>query len=149
MNTLVQKIQAAQKQYRVSAIKEQNHRAKVKALVLTTLLGEIENKQKNGNFTDEMAVALVKKFINGINETLAVKKSEDLLIELEALSVFLPRQMSDAEIRSAVFRIIDSWKSPLVPSDMGKVMGILKQQYGGMYDGSAAGKIVKSVIEAG
>lgn len=149
MSKLITQIQQSQKQYRIAAVKEKNNRAKIKATVLSTLLGEIETKQKNtgAGMSDEDVIALIKKFIKDINTSLAVAKNEDLLVELEALNVFLPRQMSQAELKSAVARITQAWKDCLKDEDFGKIMGILKNQYAGQYDGSEAAKVVKAMIK--
>jgi len=149
MSKLTTQIQQSQKQYRIAAVKEKNARAKIKATVLSTLLGEIETKQKNVGFElgDDEVIVLIKKFIKGINDSLAIAKNEDLLVELEALNVFLPRQMSQAELRSAVARITQAWKDSLKDEDFGKIMGILKNQYAGQYDGGEAAKVVKAMIK--
>ena len=121
------------------------------ASLLTTLLGEANAVGKNkGNRepTDAEVVALVKKFINGMDESIAyLQKYENpealktVTAEKAIISVYLPKQMTDDEIKAALVTIVAD-----VGPNMGKVMAALKAQYEGLYDGKAAAGIVKSVI---
>lgn len=137
------------KQNQVSARKTKDV---VAAQLLTTLIGEAEMIGKNaGNreVTDSEVVALTKKFISNLNETLKVLapndvRVPDLMCELEILEQYLPQQMTDLEIKEAVGNIKNEIGAG--PKDMGKVMGLLKARYDGKYDGKAASAIVKTVL---
>ena len=62
--------------------------------------------------------------------------------EVAVIEEFLPRQLNDAEVAEAVNKAItDSGASSI--RDMGKVMGLLKQQYTGQIDFGAVGPQVK------
>ncbi len=72
---------------------------------------------------------------------LASKEKE----EMEVIEKFLPKQLSEAEIKSAVAKIItDSGASS--PADMGKVMGIASKQLAGLADGKTISILVKELL---
>jgi uncharacterized protein YqeY len=63
--------------------------------------------------------------------------------ELEVLSAYLPKQMSDAEISQAVDAAVSEAK-PAGIKDMGKVMALLKQRLAGKADLGKVSNLVKS-----
>ncbi|NLR60133.1 GatB/YqeY domain-containing protein [Chitinophaga polysaccharea] len=74
-------------------------------------------------------------------EDLAVKEQE----ELEVIERFLPKQMSEAELRTAITDIITSTGASS-PADMGKVMGVATKQLAGKADGKAISALVKELL---
>ncbi len=147
MNKLIPQIKEAQKQYRIASIKENNGKAKIKAVVLSTLLGEIENKQKlKSGFNKEDVYSIIKKFVNNITETLKMGPNETLTVEIEALKVFLPKQMTEHELRKAIIEITRNMPKPLTNSQFGPIMAELKRNHGGQFDNGAASKIIKSML---
>jgi hypothetical protein len=146
MNDLYVKIKKAKQQYRVAATKEKNHRAKVKASVLSTLMGDIETKSKRGEeVTETCVIKLVKKYICDINETLKVKNNIDLETQKDALKVFVPRQLSDEELRAFILGEVSGLDNPTI-RDMGKILSVLKSKHDGKYDGGRASKIAKDIL---
>ncbi len=67
------------------------------------------------------------------------------LREIKVIEEFLPKQLSDDEIRAAVQTVITSVGAASI-RDMGKVMGSLKAQYAGQMDFGKAGGIVKELL---
>src|SRR5436190_10575789 len=61
---------------------------------------------------------------------LAVKERE----EMEVIEKFLPKQLSEAEIKAALTAIITE-TGAASPADMGKVMGVASKQLAGLADG--------------
>lgn len=74
-------------------------------------------------------------------EDLAVKEEEELLV----IERFLPKQMSEAELRTAITDIIASTGASS-PADMGKVMGAATKQLAGKADGKAISSLVKELL---
>ena len=72
---------------------------------------------------------------------LAVKEKE----EMEVIERFLPKQLSEAEIRAAVAAIITQIGAAS-PAEMGKVMGIASKQLAGVADGKAISNLVKELL---
>ena len=72
---------------------------------------------------------------------LAVKEKE----EMEVIERFLPKQLSEAEIRAAVAAIITQIGATS-PADMGKVMGVASKQLAGVADGKTISNLVKELL---
>lgn len=120
------------------------------ASVLVTLMGEIDTKTKSFSpsrpITEAEVVALVRKLLKNIDETaghLAGNNPEaldKLRAERAALEVYLPAQMSEADIADfAKARIAEG-------ADLGAVMNALKTERAGQYDGRMASGIVRGLI---
>jgi len=65
--------------------------------------------------------------------------------ELEILNKYLPKQMSDSELRD----VIDSYIKTEGLTDikqMGQIMNYLKTNYEGQYNGSSASVIIKEIL---
>jgi len=65
--------------------------------------------------------------------------------EITVLQDFLPKQLSDAEVRSNIAAIIAEIGAA-GPKDMGKVMAVLKERYAGQMDFSKASGAVKEQL---
>jgi uncharacterized protein YqeY len=72
---------------------------------------------------------------------LAVKEKE----EMEVIERFLPKQLSEAEIKAAVAAIITQTGASS-PADMGKIMGIASKQLAGVADGKTISNLVKELL---
>jgi len=62
--------------------------------------------------------------------------------EIEVIQRFLPKQMDEAEVRSAVQEVIAELEAATI-KDMGRVMGALKERYAGRMDFAKASALVK------
>ena len=69
--------------------------------------------------------------------------SERELSEIKVIEEFLPAQLSEDEIKSAVENAIKDVGASSI-RDMGKVMGTLKGRYAGQMDFGAVGALVKT-----
>ena len=69
--------------------------------------------------------------------------SERELAEIKVIEEFLPRQLTDSEIQSAVSEAINDVGASSI-RDMGKVMSALKSKYAGQMDFGAVGALVKN-----
>ena len=101
---------------------------------------------------DEDIKKLLKKMIKQRSESIEVYKKnnrEDLLKieqqELEILSKYLPKQMSETEIKELCVETISKIEANSI-KDMGKVMGELKKNYSESIDFSIAGKVLKEIL---
>lgn len=72
---------------------------------------------------------------------LAIKEKE----EMEVIEKFLPKQLTEADIKAAVAKIIADTGAASA-SDMGKVMGIASKQLAGVADGKTISNIVKELL---
>jgi len=151
--SLISQIKAAQVRARIER--------SVSASILTTLLGEAEMIGKNaGNreTTDEEVIGVAKKFIKNIDETIAVVERADVTDattsvltairnERAVVEQFLPSQMNDDQLRTAIQDVIGGIKTAGEVPNMGVVMKVLKQRFDGQYDGKAASTITKEELQ--
>lgn len=114
------------------------------ASLYTTLLGEasiIGKNAGNRDTNDVEVVAVVKKFIKNIDETVQALTSrgqdaDAYNSEKKALEAFLPTQLGEDQLRDiAASRA----------SDMPSFMKYLKENHAGQYDGKLASTVAKSV----
>ena len=120
-------------------------RQSVEVSVLTTLIGEASAIGKNnGNreTTDAEVIALVKKFLDNNIATiklLAIDNTQVDVLNTEnaALQVYLPKQMSEQEIRDAL---------ATCSKELGKIMGHFKKAFPGMYDGALVSRLAKEYV---
>ena len=126
------------------------------AATLTTLIGEAEMIGKNdGNrvSTDAEVVAVIKKFVKNIDETLNVVSKDSTKVDrVEALgkekallSNFLPKQLSEDELRTILADFVAALPEKN-PKAMGKVLGSLKEAFAGQYDGALASRVTKELL---
>ena len=106
----------------------------------------------NDNLTDEDALKILAKLAKQGKETAALykeKEREDLAEQEAAQAViieeYLPRQMSEQEIESAVKAIITKLGATGM-KDMGKVMGTASKELAGKADGRVISIIVKKLL---
>jgi uncharacterized protein YqeY len=74
---------------------------------------------------------------------LAAKESEEIAI----IEKFLPAQMSEEDVKTAVQAIIVETGAS-GPQDLGKVMGVASKQLAGQADGKVISAIAKSLLSA-
>jgi uncharacterized protein YqeY len=65
--------------------------------------------------------------------------------EIKVIEEFLPKQLSDDEVKAAVQKAVTSVGAESI-RDMGRVMGILKSNYAGQMDFGKAGGAVKQLL---
>ena len=101
---------------------------------------------------DEDIKKLIKKVIKQRNESVEIykkNKREDLLKieqgEIDLLSTYLPKQLSDEETKKICSEIITKVGAQTI-KDMGKVMGELKKNYSDSIDFSKAGSMLKELL---
>ena len=104
------------------------------------------------NTDDEDIKKLLKKMIKQRSESIDVykKNNRNDLLEIEenevnVLSEYLPKQMSEEETISICKQIIEKTGAKSI-NEMGKVMGELKQNYSDTIDFSKAGALIKDLL---
>jgi len=114
------------------------------ARLLTTLLGEAAMVGKNAGreTTDQEVVAVVKKFVKNIDETITALTSRNqdaiaFFVERRVLEQFLPVQMTETDIRNVATQF----------TSMPEFMKYMKVNYAGQYDGKLASTVAKAVFQ--
>lgn len=119
--------------------------AEPEASLYTTLLGEagaIGKNAGNRETTDQEVVAVVKKFIKNLDETINALTSRNqdagsFLMERGVLEQFLPKQMGEEDLVNIAQAL------PNLPA----FMKHLKENYAGQYDGKLASTVAKSIYQ--
>ena len=95
---------------------------------------------------------MIKKNIKQRSESIEVYKKnnrDDLLRieqqEVEILSNYLPKQLSESETTKLCQDIINNLQANSI-KDMGKIMGELKKNHSDDVDFSIAGKVLKQIL---
>lgn len=129
---------------------------KLAATLLTTLYSEAANVGKNkGNrqTTDEEVVAVVKKFIKGVDETITyLNKGDDnidalntAIAEKAILVKYTPTQLDEQALSNVISLLVDTLPDRS-PKQMGTVMKMLKEKHEGQYDGKLASSLIKAAL---
>ncbi len=110
---------------------------------------EIEKKKRETGLNDEEIIEVIARGIKQRKDSVAQYEAggrpelaENEKAEIEILSVYMPAQLSEEEIRKIVKEIISA-SGVNSKSEMGKVMG----QAMGKLKGQADGNVVKKIVE--
>ena len=106
----------------------------------------------NGNISEEGELKLLQKLVkqrrdsleifNQQNRTDLAQKEQE---EIAVIEKFLPKQLSEQEIKIELEKIIASVGASS-PADMGKVMGVATKQLAGKADGKIISGLVKELL---
>ena len=123
----------------------------LRAIKSMILLAETE-KSGTGELTTEIESKLLMKAAKQRKESAEIFQKEgreDLakteLLELEVVTRYLPKQLSEGELQVEVKKIIEQVGAK-GPQDMGKVMGTATKQLAGKADGKLISEIVKKLL---
>jgi len=102
--------------------------------------------------TDADITAILKKMIKQRNESCEVYKKagrsellENETKEIEVISTFLPKQLSEEETKKICADVVKSVGASSM-KDMGKVMGALKAKHSDTLDFSKVSSIIKALL---
>ena len=101
---------------------------------------------------DSESVKIIQKLAKQGRESAEIYKNqgrEDLyaheMAQVEVLNEFLPKQLSEEELRTALKAIIEKVGATSA-KEMGKVMGVASKELAGGADGKAISAIVKELL---
>ena len=102
--------------------------------------------------TEESAMKAMQKEVKKRRETADIynqQNRKDLAdvetFQANVIEEYLPKQMSEAELRSALQQLISELGASS-PADMGKVMGTATKKFAGLADGKMISSIVKELL---
>jgi uncharacterized protein YqeY len=142
---ILERIKKEQKQARLA-------RDKFKASILTTLMAEVAIVGKNAQreTTDEEATKVITKFLKGTNENMDIliklgdtDRIPEIAKEMAIYKSFLPQQLTEDELKVEIVKFLETNKP-----NMGALMGYLKNNFNGQYDGKMANQLFKSLTNA-
>ncbi len=112
----------------------------------------LENTSGNGEVSEETALKICMKLHKQRMETYELYISqnrhdlaEEELFQAKVIEEFLPKMLTDEEIKMEVLSAIQQTKASS-PQDMGKVMGILSSKLAGKADGKLIAQLVKDEL---
>jgi len=105
-----------------------------------------------GETTPDELLALLQKMIKQRQESIAIYDANGRpelaageRAEVEVISAYLPKQMSEAEVKAAIEAAITETGAASV-KDMGKVIGSLRAAYSGQMDFGKVSPLVKAAL---
>jgi len=103
-------------------------------------------------YTDDTEIKALQKMVKQRKETAEIyvtQSRKDLadveLFQAGVIEAYLPKQMSEEEIKVEIAKIISSVGASS-PADMGKVMGVASKQLAGKADGKIISIVVKELL---
>jgi uncharacterized protein YqeY len=109
-------------------------------------------KDGSGEVTEEATLAIVQKLVKQRKDASAIFTAQDRAdlaadedFQIEVLSVYLPAQMGEDEVRTVVQDTI-AQVGAAGPQDMGKVMGPVMGKLKGKADGKLISALVKECL---
>ena len=133
--------------------KDKNTYPTLRLVVSAIKDAEIAGRTKGQKeMSDSELTAILKKMIKQRNESCEVYKKaerkellENELKEINVISTFLPKQLSEEETKKICEEVIKSVGATSM-KDMGKVMGVLKTKYAETLDFSKVSTIIKGLL---
>ena len=106
----------------------------------------------NGEITDADIVKIIGKLVKQRKESAEIysqqgrpELAENELAEASAMEVYLPKQLTEAEVEAELRKIIAGTGASKM-SDMGKVMGVATKKLAGQADGKLISTLVKKLL---
>lgn len=106
----------------------------------------------SGDISDQDVVKIIQKLVKQrkesaqqYNDAGRPELAENELAEASAMEVYLPKQLSEDEVRTELSKII-SEVGATKPSDMGKVMGVATKRLAGLAEGRLISSLVKEML---
>lgn len=127
---------------RIASMKSGNSERKV---VLDYILGELQKADKSASAKgtdDERATAIIKAYVKSLKDFIAQHgqgrpdEAAKYEKEIAILMDYLPRQLTDSEIRAEVKALVEAGVS-----SKGLIMAELKKRHGAALDGRLAAEI--------
>ena len=140
----------------IEALKSKNEKRTATIRLINAAIKDkdIEARPKGvlNGIDDQAVFALLQSMVKQRKESIALYMQgnrQDLVeseqAEIDIISEFLPKQMSEEEVKAAIQAVISEVQAASV-KDMGKVMGALKTKYAGQMDMGAASALIKSLL---
>lgn len=132
------------------ALKEKD---KLKNKVITNILSELTyiKKELKQEPTEADSAKVVAKQVKQLKETMELSKDrpdkmEELEAELAILEQYIPKQMSEDEIRDAVMKLLEENGITAEPKNKGAIMKVVMPALNGKADGKDINKVVSSLF---
>ena len=131
--------------------KEKTRLESLRAIKAAILLAKTADGSES--IADEAVVKIIQKLVKQRKETAEIYKQQNReelatqeLAEAAAMEVYLPKQLSEAEIEEELKKII-AQVGATGPQDMGKVMGTATKALAGKAEGRVISALVKKLLQ--
>lgn len=131
--------------------KEKTRLESLRAIKAAILLAKTADGSES--ISDEAVVKIIQKLVKQRKETAEIYKQQNReelaaneLAEAAAMEVYLPKQLSEAEIEEELKKII-AQIGATGPQDMGKVMGTATKALAGKAEGRIISALVKKLLQ--
>ena len=137
----------------VTAMKEKNVIKLASIRAIKTAITVAKTAPGAGEITDQDIVKIIQKLVKQrkesaqqYNDAGRPELAENELAEAAEMEVYLPKQLSEAEVEAELVKIIAEVGASQ-PSDMGKVMGVATKRLAGLAEGKMISTIVKKLLK--
>lgn len=131
--------------------KEKTRLESLRAIKAAILLAKTADGSES--ISDEAVIKIIQKLVKQRKETAEIYKQQNReelaaneLAEAAAMEVYLPKQLSEAEIEEELKKII-AQVGATGPQDMGKVMGTATKALAGKAEGRVISALVKKMLQ--
>ena len=131
--------------------KETVRLASIRAIKAAIMLAKTA-EGATGEIDDASIVKIIHKLVKQRKESAQQyydagrpELAENELAEAACMEIYLPKQLSEAEVEARLAEIIAE-VGAAQPSDMGKVMGVATKRLAGLADGRVISTIVKKLL---
>lgn len=140
-----------------TTIKEQIQKDRIAAMkardsarkdVLDYILGELQKSEKDPSAKGDKATAVIKAYVKSLKDfidqhgTARPQEAQKYQGEIDILMAYLPRQLSDDEVRAEVKAIMEAGVTA-----KGLIMAELKKRHGAALDGRKAAEIAGEMAD--
>jgi uncharacterized protein len=130
--------------------KDKDKLTALRAAKAAFLLAKTESSDKD--LSTEQELKIIQKLVKQRQDSAIVyqeQNREDLyeqeILEYNVLSEYLPKQLSEEEIKDILNEIIKETRASSI-KDMGKVMGVATKKLAGKADNKIVSQIIKSIL---
>ncbi len=114
---------------------------------------EIALKKRQTGLDDTEIEQLIAKEVKKRQDSVRIYQQNNRLEladseqrEIDILIKYLPQQLSESEINQLIDELAATNQVELIPSNMGRLIGLVKQQTGASADGAMIAKLVRQKI---
>ena len=127
----------------------------LRAIKAALLLAKTSKDHGSGEIPESVEMSLLQKLVKQRKETAEIyinsgrqDLAEEELFQAGIIEKYLPKQLSEDEIRIAIQQIIEDVGAKDV-KDLGKVMGVASKQLAGKADNKLIAGVVKEILGGG
>jgi uncharacterized protein len=124
----------------------------LRAIKAAVLLAKTEKDHSGPDIPEDVELRLLQRLVKQRRESAGIYSgsgrkdlAEEELYQAGIIEQYLPRQLSEEEIRIAVEQIINDLGATTI-KDMGKVMGVATKQLAGKADNKVISGLVKELL---